>query len=168
MFQVSDVIIYGAQGVCQIIGIEEKSVSGVKKSYYVLKPVQDKGSTIFAPKDNEVVLKKMRRLLTRDEVHELIDSMQTEDGMWISNEVERKELYRGILARGDHRELIKMIKAIYAHKVQREAEGKRLHLSDERFFKDAEQLLYNEFQYVLDISSKDEMMAYILARIEKQ
>lgn len=168
MFQVSDVIIYGAQGVCQIIGIEEKSVSGVKKSYYVLKPVQDKGSTIFAPKDNEVVLKKMRRLLTRDEVHELIDSMQTEDGMWISNEVERKELYRGVLARGDHRELIKMIKAIYAHKVQREAEGKRLHLSDERFFKDAEQLLYNEFQYVLDISSKDEMMAYILARIEKQ
>lgn len=168
MFQVSDVIIYGAQGVCQIIGIEEKSVSGVKKSYYVLKPVQDKGSTIFAPKDNEVVLKKMRRLLTRDEVHELIDSMQTEDGMWISNEVERKELYRGVLARGDHRELIKMIKAIYAHKLQREAEGKRLHLSDERFFKDAEQLLYNEFQYVLDISSKDEMMAYILARIEKQ
>ena len=61
-----------------------------------------------------------------------------------------------------------MIKAIYAHKLQREAEGKRLHLSDERFFKDAEQLLYNEFQYVLDISSKDEMMAYILARIEKQ
>ena len=54
------------------------------------------------------------------------------------NRNERKERYRNILANGDHLELIKMIKAICAHKTQREAEGKRLHMSDERLFKDAE------------------------------
>ena len=31
MFQVDDVIIYGAQGVCKITGTEEKTVDGRKK-----------------------------------------------------------------------------------------------------------------------------------------
>ena len=133
----------------------------------MLKPVADKGSAIFAPTDNEHVLKKMRRLLTKDEVHKLIDSMRSENAVWIANENERKELYKAILASGDHLELIKMIKAIYAHKKEREAEGKRLHMSDERSFKDAEQMLYNEFQYVLNLTCKDDLMAYIFQCIEK-
>ena len=91
MFQVNDVIIYGAQGVCRISGKEEKNVGGVKKTYFVLKPVGDQGSTFFVPADNELVLKKMRRLLTKDEIHKLIDSMQSEDAVWVANENERKE-----------------------------------------------------------------------------
>lgn len=168
MFQVNDVIIYGTQGVCKIAGTEEKSVSGTKRMYFVLKPVSDKGATIFVPTDNQVVLKKMRRLLTKDEIHALIDSMPKENAVWVTDENARKERYKEVLASGDHLELIKMIKAIYAHKKQREAEGKRLHMSDERFFKDAEQTLYNEFQYVLDIDGKEDLMTYIFARIEKQ
>ena len=167
MFRVNDVIIYGAQGVCKIVGTEEKTVGGKKKTYFVLKPVNDKASTIFAPTDNELVLQKMRRLLTKEEILKLIDSMTEENAVWIPNENERKELYKSILATGDHMELIKMIKAIYAHKKEREAEGKRLHMSDERFFKDAEQILYNEFQYVLDLADKDDLMNYIFERLEK-
>lgn len=167
MFQVNDVIIYGAQGVCKIIGTDEKIINGKKKIYFVLKPVDEKGATIFAPTDNELVLSKMRRLLTKDEIHMLIDSMQEDSTLWIDNENERKELYKSILAKGDHRQIIKMLKAIYAHKKQREAEGKRLHQSDERFFKDAEQILYNEFQYVLKLKDRSELMTYIFSRIEK-
>lgn len=167
MFQINDVIIYGTQGVCKITGTEEKLIGGKQKTYYILKPVSDQGSTIFAPADNPLVLNKMRRLLTKDEIHKLIDAMQSEDAVWVANENERKELYRGILAKGDHLELIRMIKAIYAHKKERETEGKRLHMSDERFFKDAEQILYNEFQYVLNMASKADLMAYIFGRLEK-
>lgn len=166
MFQVNDVIIYGAQGVCIITDIEEKTVNHVKKTYFVLKPVGDKGSTIFVPTDNELALRKMRRPLTKDEIHKLIDSMRSENAVWIANENERKERYKNILAKGEHLELIKMVKAIYAHKKEREAEGKRLHMSDERFFKDAEQILYNEFQYVLDLGSKDDLINYIFDRLE--
>lgn len=166
MFQINDVIIYGAEGVCQITGIEEKKISGAKKIYFVLKPVSDNGSAIFAPTDNEHVLKKMRRLLTKDEIHRLMDFAQTENVLWVENENERKEQYKSALTKGDHRELIKMIKAIYVHKTEREAEGKRLHMSDERFLKDAEQILYNEFQYVLDLKSKDEFMNCIFGRTE--
>ena len=167
MFQVNDVIIYSMQGVYKITGTEEKTVGGKKKTYFVLTPVSDKGATIFVPTDNELVLKKMRRLLTKEEIHKLIDAMPGENAVWVADENERKELYKNILAKGDHLQMIQMLKAIYANKKEREAEGKRLHMSDDRFFKDAEQILYNEFQYVLGLNSKETMMQYIVARIEK-
>lgn len=40
-------------------------------------------------------------------------------------------------------------------------------MSDERFFKDAEQILYNEFQYVLKLSNKDDLMTNIFSQLEK-
>lgn len=167
MFKVNDVIIYGTQGVCRIVDLEKKTVSGVEKTYFVIKPIHDNTSTIFAPTDNEHVLKKMRRLLSREEINKLIDTMVDEKIVWIKNDNVRKEYYRETLAGGDHMELIKMIKGIYSHKKEREAEGKRLHMVDEHFFKDAEQILYNEFQYVLNLNNKDELMKYIFSRIEK-
>lgn len=165
MFQVNDVIVYGSQGVCEITAIEEKSISGAKRTYFVLKPVKDRDSTIYAPTDNASVLKKMRRLLTISEINHLIDSMPDEETVWIDNVNERKEYYKNLLASADHSALIQMIKALYAHKKKREAAGKRLHVMDEHFFKDAEQILYNEFQYVLNLSGKDALMRYILERI---
>lgn len=165
MFQINDVIIYGSQGVCEIVAIEEKSISGAKKQYFVLKPIKDQGSTIYAPTDNALVLKKMRRLLTVCEINDLIDSMPDEKIAWIDNVNERKECYKNLLSGGDHSKLIQMIKAIYAHKKEREAAGKRLHMMDEHFFKDAEQILYNEFQYVLKLNSNDDLMKYILNRL---
>lgn len=165
MFQVNDVIIYGSQGVCEITAIEEKSISGVKKDYFVIRPIKDQSSTIYAPVDNGFVLKKMRRLLTVSEINNLIDAMPSEAVVWIDNVNERKECYKNLIASGDHAALIQMIKAIYTHKKQREAAGKRLHTMDENFFKDAERILYNEFQYVLQLSGKDALMNYILERI---
>ena len=168
MFQINDVLIYGTQGVCKIVDIVEKTISGAKKRYYVLKPIDDRSATIYAPTDNEIVMKKMRRLLSTEEINALIDSMPDEDTVWIANNSERKELYKRIIISGDHLELIKMIKAIYTHKQERKAAGKRLHISDLNFFKDAEQILYHEFQYVLNLSSKDDLMAYILNRISNK
>lgn len=167
MFKVNDVILYGTQGVCRIADIEEKSISGTKREYFVLKPVRDQASTIYAPTDNAQVLQKMRRLLTADEINQLIDSMPDEKIEWIANVNDRKEAYKQILAGGNHLELIQMIKSIYAQKKEREAIGKNLHMSDDRFFKDAEQILYNEFQYVLKLNSKEELMQYILKRLNK-
>jgi len=167
MFQVNDVIIYGSQGVCEITAIEEKVFSGTKKKYFVLKPIADQGSVIYAPTDHALIVKKMRRLLTVSEINALIDAMPKKKTVWIDNVNERKEYFKNLLAGGDHASLIQMIKAIYAHKKEREADGKRLHMIDERFFKDAEQLLYNEFQYVLKLNSKDDLMQYILNRLCK-
>ena len=167
MFKVNDVIIYGTQGVCRISGIEEKKVGGTKKHFYVLEPVDGNGPTIFAPTGNENILKKMRSLLSEEEINRLIDSMPDGKTVWIPNVNERRELYKTLLADGNHAALIQMIKTLYARKKEREADGKRLHVMDENFFKDAERILYHEFQYVLKLNSKAELMQYIFSRIEK-
>ena len=165
MFQVNDTIMYGTQGICKIVEIAEKDFMGMKKEYYVLKPMNDVAATLFAPVNNEKIESKMRRILTEREIYALIEDMPKEEAKWIKNENERKEQYKQIIASGNHMELIKMIKALYLQKQEREADGKHLYLSDERFFKEAERILYDEFQYVLDVS-RDDLMNYIFGTIE--
>ena len=165
MFQINDVVVYGAQGVCKIVGMQEQKIDGANKTYFVLKPADDRGATFYVPTWNEKALAKMRKVMTKQDVDALIDSMPKKKPIWLVNENERKETYKQILADGNQAQIISMIQAIYLHKKEREAEGKRLHLSDEHFMKDAEQLLYNEWQYVLNVD-KAGLMAYIFERIE--
>ena len=166
MFQVNDVVIYGSLGVCEIISIDDRKIDGTIKKYFVLRPNNDKNATFYVPTWNEKAWRKMRKVMTKEEVNALIDSMPRTSPAWIENESERKEAYKKILASGDQSAMISMLQALFIHKREREAAGKRLHVSDEHFMKDAEQLLYNEWQYVLNVD-KQGLMDYIFERIEK-
>ena len=166
MYKVEDIVTYGVNGVCKITAIEEKDIMGSKKTYYVMKPLNSDKSTYYVPFDNEKLLSKIHKLLSQDDINKLIDTMPNEKTLWIDNERERRECYKKIIANGNHSELIRMIKAIYYEKSTREAKGKNLHISDERFLKDAEKILYDEFRYVLNLSESD-VMSYIISRIEK-
>ena len=165
MFKINDVVVYGQQGVFEITAIEDKKIGGEMKSYFVLKPKAERGATCYVPIWNETALAKMRRVMTKMEVDALIDSMPNKKSFWIENEAERKETYKQVLAGGDQAAIISMMQAIYRHKQEVEAVGKRLHVSDDRFMKDAEQILYNEWQYVLHVD-KAGLLAYIFSRIE--
>lgn len=165
MFKINDVVVYGSQGVCEIVDIVEKKIDGASKSYFVLKPKTDRGATFYVPTWNEKVWGKMRKVMSKNDIDTLIDSMPTKTPTWIANENERKETYKKILASGNQAAIISMVQALFIHKKEREAEGKRLHMSDEHFMKDAEQLLYNEWQYVLNVD-KVGLMEYIFRRIE--
>ena len=162
MFKVNDTIMYGTQGVCKIIGITEKDFMGDKKEYYELKPMNNKGATLFAPV-NVKAGNKMRRILTKEEVQELIAKMPSEEMLWISSANLRKETYKKIVYNGDHIELIRMIKALHYQREKREAAGKHLYLSDERFLKEAERILCEEFQYVLELN-KEQLIAFIIKK----
>ena len=93
MFQVNDAIIYGVHGVCKIRGTEDRTVGGTTRTYLVLQPESDKGAAFFVPTDNPHVLEKIRRLLTKDQIHRLIDAMPENDGVWVEDENARRELY---------------------------------------------------------------------------
>ena len=162
MFKVNDTIMYGTQGVCTIVEITEKDFMGTKKEYYVLKPMNNKGATLFAPVSTKAG-NKMRRILTKEEVYALIDDMPSEETNWIKNDNLRKETYKKIIVDGNHTELIRMIKTLHIHRKKRESEGKHLYLSDERFLKEAERILCEEFQYVLNVD-REELVSIILKK----
>ena len=56
--------------------------------------------------------------------------------------------------------MIRLIKTVYLQRQRRVAEGKRLHLADERALQEAERILYEEIAFVMEIPP-DEVVAYI-------
>lgn len=160
MFKVNEIVMYGLNGVCKVVEVEEKNLLGTKKEYLVLKPVNGDNSTYFVPIDNDSLLEKLHTVLTEKEIAQIIASVSDESEIWIDDEKKRKEYYKKIITIGNHADLIRMIKSIHLKKREREEMGKQLHISDERFLKDAKKILYDEFQYVLKLSEQ-ELAAYI-------
>ncbi len=165
MFQTGDTILYGTHGVCLIQSIEEMTFSGKRQEYYILNPVYNKASTIYVPVHNEVLTAKMNRILSAEEIYELIRSMPDEKTIWIDNENARKECFQKIIAGNNRTELVQLIKTLYLHQEKQKEKGKKLHIADERFLREAEKLLYNEFALVLKMEP-DEVLPFIMGQIE--
>ncbi|MBC8571452.1 CarD family transcriptional regulator [Zongyangia hominis] len=166
MYHVNDTILYGSHGVCKITGITKKDFGRVSDEYYILEPVYN-NFTIYVPMHNDALAEKMHRVLTAEEIQAMIRSMPEEDTCWVENENERKERFKDILARGNRREVLQMIKALYLHQREQQDKGKRLHMADERFFHEAEKMLYDEFALVLNITP-EQVLPFILEQIKVQ
>ena len=77
----------------------------------------------------------------------MIQTMPHEESLWIENEEVRKAQYQEILASGNRAGLIGMLKALYLHQREQQEKGRRLHMSDDHFFKEAEKMLHEEFAW---------------------
>lgn len=165
MFQINDTVIYGAEGVFKIQEISNMDFAGEKKEYYVLKSLYNENSTIFVPTDKETLLAKMRKILSKEEIYDMIRSMPDEELIWIEDESERMQVYKDILIKGNHRQIVKLIRTLYLHGQNLKQLGKNLHKVDERFLKDAERILYDEFAYVLNIKP-NQVLPFIQEQIE--
>lgn len=164
MYDINDTVLYGANGICKISDICEKDFSGTVKKYYLLRPLANEGMTIFVPVENKTLTQRMRRILSTEEIYDLIGMITDEPVEWIVDDTERKEHYRAILSSGDRRELLKMIRELYLHKQEQQSKGRKNHISDEQFLKEAEKLLYSEFSLVLNIKP-NEVPSFIAKRI---
>lgn len=151
MFEINMDVIYGMNGVCRIVDIRNETFGEEEKLYYVLNPISDLDATIYVPVNNPKSVSKMKTILTKDEVYELIHSMPQEPIIQEKNSKVRKEIFTQIIKEGDRRELIKLIKTVYVQKKQREKEGKKVWASDETALKKAERILYEEFAVVLEL-----------------
>lgn len=165
MFQIDDTVIYGAEGVFKVKEISYMEFAGEQKEYYVLKSLYNENSTIFVPTDKETLIAKMRKILSKEEIYDIVKSMPDEDLIWIEDEGERLQVYKEILMKGDHRHIVKLIRTLYLHGQKLKEMGKNLHKVDERFLKDAERILYDEFAYVLKIKP-EQVLPFIQKQIE--
>lgn len=165
MYKTGDTVIYGTQGVCRIEGVQTKRIRGEYVDYLVLRPVYDKNSTVFVPKNNEKLLSKMRDILSADEIYRIIKELPEEDPVWIEDDNIRKARYQEIIDEGDRSRIMLIIKTLYSHRKKQEEKGRRLHQADEYILKQAEKLLHNEFALVLDISP-EEVVPFIMKQVE--
>lgn len=166
MVQCGDMVVYGIHGVCRIVNVESRVVDRKSVEYFVLEPSSQPDAKFYVPTGNPAAVAKLRKLLTKAELETLLDSAAVKIDSWIPNESMRKEKYRDLISRADCTELIRMIRALYGHKQEQLAAGKKFHQCDENFLKDAQRLICAEVSQVLEIP-QEQVGAYIRSRVEK-
>ena len=165
MYQSGTYVIYGVQGVCRVVGTEVQRVNRKKTEYLVLEPVEKAESRFYVPTQNPAALEKLRPVLSRDEMAEILSSSAVRADCWIPEENLRKQRYRDLVSGGDRLTILQMLCSLYRHREEQLSAGRKFHQSDDNFLRDAERLLCMEVALVMDMSN-EEARAYLRQQLK--
>ena len=154
MYQVGELLVYGVHGVCRILEEEQRLVDRKKVTYLVLEPIGQKGAKFLVPTHNAAAMAKLRPMLKREALEALLESPSIRNEMWIQDENRRKQLYRELIGSSDRERLLAMIRLILRHKEEQLAAGRKCHLCDDNFLRDAEKLLIGEITVVMETNAE--------------
>lgn len=165
-YRKGDYVSYSCSGVCLIDDIRQDAPAGKgdPKTFYILKPVADPGSTIFVPTGSPILLAKMQRLPSKEEADALILSTQEEEMPWIEDRKIRAASFQTILKACALKDLLRLVACIYRKRSELTAKGKKLAASDENTLRRAEGLIENELSFVLGLKG-DQVGAYIREKL---
>ena len=152
MYQVGEYVVYGVQGVCRVMGKEKQLVNRKRTEYLVLEPLARGEAKFYLPSANPTAMAKLRVLHSREEMDTMFDSDEIRKDCWIKEESLRRQCYRDLLAAGDTMALLQMLGALYRHKDEQAAAGKKFHMCDDNFLRDAEKLLCSEICVVMEMN----------------
>lgn len=155
MYQIGDQVVYGVHGVCRVTDMEKQLVSKKLVTYLVLEPSGQEGSRYLVPTSSEAAMSKLKPILSPAELETLLKSSKVRKDNWIQEENLRKQTYRELIVSGDRAELVGMIHTLYRHKKAQSQMGKKVHLADENFLRDAEKILASEISVVMGITIDD-------------
>ena len=159
MYEIGERVLYGIHGICTITGIERMRFGKERANYYVLEPKEQPGAKFYVP------VAKLRSLLSREALLELLHSEDVRHYPWIPDENQRKLRFRELINSGDRAQLMGMIGALHRHKREQLAAGRKFHQSDENFLNDAQKLLNAEFALVFDLEPSA-VSSFILRELE--
>lgn len=165
MFSVGDKVAYGGTGVCVVEEIlkSKSAATGEERLFYVLRPLYQSG-IIRTPVDNEKI--PLRPVLSREEAEKLVDSAYTlESEMCLEKNLNvLRNHYQECLSSFRCEDLLALAKSIYAKKKYVESLRKKIGVTDEKYLRRAEELLFGELAESLD-RSKDEVAELFRERI---
>ena len=165
-FQQGDRVVYGIHGVCSVVDVEVRRVDHKTVEYYVLVPCSQGDSRYYVPVHNQAAVAKMRPMLSKKELEVWLESDEVLQDLWIPDENLRKERYRHLISGGNSGELMAMVRSLYLQKQRLHQAGKKFHLCDENFLRDARRLICAEAAEILSVSVP-EAEEYLRAHLEK-
>ena len=153
LFEIGDLLIYSRTGVCRVMGYSE----GAAQQCYVLKPLYQTCS-ITIPVGNTKVF--MRPIVSAAEAEELIAGLPGMDAepYYNRNLNQLREYYRCQLDGYSCPSLALFVRSLYRKRREVQSAGKKFGAVDERFLKEAEDLLCGELAAALD-AERDEIRA---------
>ncbi len=166
MYQIGDRVVYGIHGVCMVVDQEARTIDRKRLTYLVLEPTGQDGSRYLIPTHNEAAMAKLRPMISKEDFVSLLESREVREGSWIRDENQRKQVYRELIGSGNRVKLMQMVHSLYAHKESQSAAGRKCHLCDENFLRDAEKLLASEAAIVMDMEP-DAARQYIRNKLKE-
>ena len=151
MYKPGQVLVYGPHGTCRVLELQHQQQGGKSVTYLVLEPLGQTGARYMVPTHNQAAMAKLRPLLTREELEELPVTVTAQQNEWIRDEGQRKLLYRELISGTDRGRLLGMMISVMRHKELQALNGRKCHICDENFLRDAERVLCGEIGAVLDL-----------------
>lgn len=167
MFSVGDRVVYGSHGVCTVAAQERQLVNRKPVIYLVLEPLGQRGSRYLVPTHNAAAMEKLRPMLSAGELTALLAAEDIRKDAWICDEGQRKLRYRELLSGGDRERLLQMICTLYRYRRAQTEAGKRCHMCDENFLRDAEKLLCSEISVVMQMLP-EEAKLYLRQQLNRE
>ena len=152
MFQAGEWVIYGIHGVCRVVGTEKQLINRKRTQFLVLEPLNHGESRFYLPTENATAMAKLKPVLEKAELVDLLDSEDVRQDVWIQEEHQRKQQYRTLIGSGDRVALLQMVSTLYRYKTAQINAGKKFHQSDDNFLRDAEKLLASEIALVMEMT----------------
>lgn len=163
MYQKGDYVVKIPEGICRIEDVMQLDIYDTDKEYYMLVPISEKSSKIYIPTDNAEG--RIRKVISKEETLKFIKSIPEIDAKDIPNEKMREQEYKTSILSCNNEKIVSIIKSIYARKQERMEQGKKITTTDDKYFKRAEDVLFSELSFVLNIP-KDKMEQFISDTIE--
>lgn len=160
MFETGQWVVYGVHGVCRVAGREKQLVNRKRTEYLVLEPLAQNESRYFVPTANPTAMGKLREVLPAEELKALLASNEIRQDCWIADENQRKQHYRDLTSNGDRVSIMNMTYCLYRYKEEQLTAGRKFHLCDDNFLRDAEKLLSSEISLVLEMP-QDQAREYL-------
>lgn len=161
----NEYVVYHAAGICRFKEIVKRSFDGKnQREYIVLVPEASDKSTYYVPCD--MADQKLRKLMTKEEIYALIDSIPDIAPCKCGNRSENKLIFNSIIKSDDCRQIISLIKSLHAKQKGKKSSGGHLSASEESAMKAAENMVHREIAIVLGISP-DRVVDFISERIER-
>ena len=158
MHKENDYIIYKKE-VCKILDILPNYFKN--QDYYLLNQLSDNTLTIKVPTNS----KEIRSLITKKEVENIIKRIPQIE--IIESDTKTLEtIYKDLIYKGNHEDLIKIIKTSYLRNKERLDNNKKTTDKDNYYFNLAEKYLYNEFSIVLKLPY-EETKQYVINNVNK-
>ena len=136
-FKKGEKVIYSVNGVCEITDITEKVFGKTVMRYYVLKPISNNEATLFVPVNNENLVRKMKRLMTQSQLDKVLNDIS---------------------------EILILLKSIWLHRRTQNSKGRKLHISDEMYLREAEKIIKEEISTVIGVE-QDDVIPYVKNKI---
>lgn len=148
MFDVGDLVVYSAHGVCRIDDICDKTFAGATRTYYVMHPLEDPNLILNIPKDHATLA--VLELLDREEAESLISSFCQPGSTWIENNNQRAQAFRHIIDTGSREKVAQIANTLMRRKHEAEQNGKQLGQADSRTLTSIQKILFSELAISLN------------------